>query len=74
MGWEAILLLVVGHALERRIGSVWFGVIYVLGALVASLTSWMIHQETIAVGAVDRTTWVRFDDILLRPAILRGER
>lgn len=31
-------------------------------------------EAGVAVGAVERTTWVRFDDILLRPAILRGER
>ncbi len=51
LGLNCISLLIVGHVLERRIGSVWFGLIYVLGALGASLTSWMIHPETIAVGA-----------------------
>lgn len=48
---NCISLLVAGHVLERRIGSVWFGAIYVLGALGGSLTSLMFGPETIAVGA-----------------------
>ncbi len=33
-----------------------------------------VGQLGVALGAVEQTAWVRFDDLLLRPAILRGER